>query len=239
MSSISMAIFEDSEDYLVQYYNQQSTKLVVCIRHTFEEGIRHTFNNNKKDFYSRLLLNLGYDVIYIRNKWAYNLYDADLTARFDQIAAISKNYSQVDGFFMCGGNVPGLYFSKQINYQTIYCAAPRFLDGMTFGETADRKFINHRVTADKLNTSADYIVINNDDEDWDFEAKFWLDRNIDRSRFVHVQYYAPEINPRPHLLTEMFELKELRDLLTCLFNKKRYNHRHLNYYVSVDSILCG
>lgn len=221
-----MIVLENSDEYLVQYHNEGNNKLMVLIHHTFEPG-KHEFNLNKKDFYTKQILLSNYDVIHIRSKQLENMYDADITQTFNKIIEITKQYKLVEGLFMCGGNVLGLYFSKYINYTNIYCQSPRFLKGFTVTENPEFDYTNYKVTEDHLNKDAYYYFINDDLDYYDFETKTWLSNKI--KSHVHIQYHGIK---RCHLLTEMFNLRELKDFLKCLFKKQKYHHDFLSYYIN-------
>lgn len=221
-----MIVLENSDDYLVQYYNEGNQKLMVCIHHTLQPG-KHELNLNKKDFYTKQILSASYDVIHIRSKQLENMYDADITETFNKIIEITKKYNLVEGFFMCGGNVLGLYFSKLIDYKTIYCHSPRFLKGFTMTEKPEFDYTNYKVTEEHLNKNAFYFIINDDSDYYDFETKTWLANRV--KPHMHVQYHGSQ---RAHLLTEMFNLKDLKEFLKCLFRKELYRHEFLSYYIN-------
>ena len=163
----------NNENYLIQHITNNNKKLLI---HISGAGKFDTLWKDRIDTYSGFILDCDYDIIYIRSKLINDMWDAPCEETFKNIKTISSFYNHVDGLFMCGGSVLGLYFSKLINYKKIFCISARFLDNMTMVEAQDFKFINHRIEQKPLNQNAQYNILYNKHEStgWDKIAAQWL-----------------------------------------------------------------
>lgn len=171
----------DNDDYLFQHISDGNKKLLIYIKSapTEEDKLdneKHNLESSKIDLFCKTILDQDYDIIYIRSKKLLNMYDVICDIAFEEIAIISKTYEIVDGWFVCGGSVLGLYFSKLINYRKIFCISSRFIQRMTLNDTPEFKYKNYKVTPSHINQNAMYYLIYNKYQINDFDEKTaqWL-----------------------------------------------------------------
>lgn len=200
-------IFKD-DYYHIQHVKNGNDKLVVYIKNgPGDAPDKHQYQDDHIDLYVKTILNLGFDVIYVRATRLFDMYDIPCIEGMNKIKQLCSNYTDVRGFFVCGGNVLGLYYSKLIPYNKIYCVSPRFLDGMTMSDDRVKhfKYQNNKVSKQILNTEAEYVVVYNivENEGFDKVAAEWLRYNV----IKYKQYVLNEDTNTIHLIEEAIGLK--------------------------------
>lgn len=208
----------NNDEYTFQYIHNNNNKLLIYIR----SGQTTYIDVNKIDIIVQTLLKQNYDVIYIRNKNIFNMYDYPCDSTFNEISKISKKYDIVDGWFECGGSVLGLYFSKMINYRKIFCISPRFIEGMTLEDKdgPNWKYKNYRVTEDQINLQAEYYMVYTkyQNTDYDMNTAKWLKNNTLNSG-IYIYDNKDSEHQVHHLIEHQMYFKTyLKDFIPNILN---------------------
>ena len=222
----------NDDEYLFQHISNNNNKLLIYIKSAPDPDFiedengklktqRHEYDADKIDIYSKTILKCGYDIVYIRSKNIDNMYDSDCAEAFTNVQNISRLYNIVDGMFVCGGSVLGLYFSKLIQYRNIFCISSRFIERMTLDNARNFTYKNYKVTPVHLNQDAKYYVIYNKYQinSYDANTAKWLFMNTD-NRLIYSYDNKLSKNHDNHLLEQQMYLKTyLKDFVPNILNE--------------------
>lgn len=227
----------NNDEYLFQYISDGNDKLLVYIKAAPDENDKldtekHSLDANKVDIYAKAVLKCGYDVVYIRSKNIDNMYDSICNDSFNAIQTITQTYSIVDGWFVCGGSVLGLYFSKLINYRNIFCVSSRFIQRMTMDRALDFKYTNYKVVPECLNQNAKYYIVYNKNQInmYDKNTAKWLRLNT-ANNLTYV--YDNSESYDKHLLEQQVYLKTyLKEFIPNMLNENILNITGMTHEIS-------